>query len=331
MSSEAAAEQSCPSGPLSPPGSTTWRRQRLLRVGSNSVAQTPESTTDCSSKPLRSRKSTYSLASTHSLPVDESTALRGRNNASYGSLSHFKIAKGKSNFRSRHGLPDLPFLNTRQFASNPATPRASSPLFFREASRLNTWKQRPISAYDAPTVDADQDVEPDAKVNGIRVWYSSFSSIDWLHDAIKDSVRQSRLRKRKSLRGRIRLLIDRSIGWIVVSIVGFLTAVVAFLVVRSEQWMFHAKEGYCTTGWWKSMPFCCPRPYPLSGLLQGVVEKPCEEWKTWGEVFGPNHGYLFEYGVVEYVAFASIAVGSFLLACQCYSPLVCVVIPGIGL
>ncbi|KAK7472833.1 hypothetical protein VKT23_000940 [Stygiomarasmius scandens] len=116
-----------------------------------------------------------------------------------------------------------------------------SPTSFRTYSRLTA--QRPISAYDAPLADKNDgeqasDSDMDAKINGIRVWYSSFSSIDWLHDAIKDSVRFSRLRRRRtSIRARLRLAFDRSLGWIVVTVVGLLTAVIAFLVVRSEQWL----------------------------------------------------------------------------------------------
>jgi len=38
-----------------------------------------------------------------------------------------------------------------------------------------------------------------------------------LHDAIKDLVRFTRLRRGKSLRSHLRLLFDKSLGWIIVS------------------------------------------------------------------------------------------------------------------
>jgi hypothetical protein len=52
-----------------------------------------------------------------------------------------------------------------------------------------TLKRTP-STYDPPLVDLRTD-EPDdteaSRINGIRVWYSSFTSIDWLHDAVSDT------------------------------------------------------------------------------------------------------------------------------------------------
>jgi chloride channel 3/4/5 len=168
--------------------------------------------------------------------------------------------------------------------------------------------QRPISAYDAPLDPKDENAEIDADLdaNGIRVWYSSFSSIDWLHDAIKDSVRFSRLRKRKSFRARVRLAVDKSIGWFIVTIVGFLTAIVAFLVVRSEQWLFDSKEGYCHEAWWKAKRFCCPHlddgELNLTDSMRiHATEEVCSAWRTWAEAFGGGE-------FLQYISYAIIAV-----------------------
>src|SRR5262249_50405607 len=136
--------------------------------------------------------------------------------------------------------------------------------------------------------EPDYEADPAAKINGIRVWYSSFSSIDWLHDAVKDHVRFSRLRRRKSLRAWIRLMIDKSIGWWIVTFVGFLAAVVAFLVVRSEQWLFDSKEGYCLEGWWKAKRFCCPALSDSLPLQHNPEE--CASWRTWAQIFGWTMG-----------------------------------------
>jgi chloride channel 3/4/5 len=150
----------------------------------------------------------------------------------------------------------------------------------------------------------------DAKINGIRVWYSSFTSIDWLHDAIKDSLRFSRLRKRKSVRAKVRLYIDKSLGWIIVTIVGFLTAVVAFLVVRSEQLLFDWKEGYCVDGWGKSKRFCCPAEQTAgrmaSPFLTRAEEELCSAWRPWSGALSSKHGLEGE--IVEYASYTSIAV-----------------------
>jgi chloride channel 3/4/5 len=143
---------------------------------------------------------------------------------------------------------------------------------------------------------------------GIRVWYSSFSSIDWLHDAIKDSLRRSRLRKRKSIRSQIRMALDRSIGWIIVTIVGVLTAFTAYAVLQGEQWLFTLKEGYCTTRWWMNLAQCCPNP-PIAENPFGseFEDEYCSAWRTWGHTFGPE-GVGFTNEFIEYIVYACIAV-----------------------
>jgi chloride channel 3/4/5 len=264
-----------PSGPLSGPSDLTWRRQRLLHIGSLQTL-TPEQQAQgaVETSPILHRHPT--IQKTHS---------------SYGTLPNFK--QKRPGFRVRHGLPPLPDLSLPGRAAHSVS---NSPTqLYGTIDRSSIFRtQRPISAYDAsfPLLDdrpeeQDLDTEGVVRLNGIRVWYSSFSSIDWLHDAIKDSTRLYRLRRHKSLRGRMRIAVDRLMGWIIVTIVGFLTAVSAFLIVRSEQWLFDIKYGYCMAGWWKARRFCCPitseaRPFALGALHDPET---CKAWVTWGEAF----------------------------------------------
>ncbi|KAK0484376.1 chloride channel [Armillaria luteobubalina] len=200
---------------ITAPSSTTWRRERLLRIGSTATVET------LSHDSVQAGDST----TTDSPPeqdASEETPLRQPS-------------------QNTHYYGTLPSGNTKNslFRKGSLTPAYSPSLLY---SRLSA--QRPISAYDAPLSSKDTgSTDMDAKINGVRVWYSSFTSIDWLHDAIKDSARFSRLRRRKSIRARIRLATDKSLGWIIVTIVGLFTAIVAFLVVRSEQWLFDLKMG----------------------------------------------------------------------------------------
>ncbi|KAH9944710.1 chloride channel [Amylocystis lapponica] len=278
-----------PPGPLSGPSTIAWRRQRLLQIG-----QEPTET-------------------------DETTALRPHLNfraTSYGTLPDSAVtrrSKSKGTARARRGLSALPGLRIPKLSKSvPVSPSARSAISFRDSYFA---AQRPISAYDtsiAKDTISEQDTEADVKTNGIRVWYSSFTSIDWLHDAIKDSARQSRLRKRKSKRARIHRQLDRSVGWIIVTIVGFLTAIIAFLIVRSEQWLFDTKEGYCGAAWWKAKRFCCPAndDADIRSLRPSFVtttEDSCPAWRTWAQVFGSaTHGQL-ETETVEYVSYTVIA------------------------
>lgn len=290
-----------PSGPLSGPSTTEWRRQRLLQIGNNlSATSGPELVPDESSS-LR--------------PALEARA------ASYGTVPASSRAqsgngKQKSTFRSRHALGALPSLFIPKSRDTiPPTPGSHTPrsLNFRNTSYFAS--QRPISAYDKPVVEQDDD-EPEGavKTNGVRVWYSSFTSIDWLHDAIKDSARQAALRRRRSRRGKIRRQLDRSIGWLTVTIIGLLTAVVAFLIIRSEQWLFDIKEGYCTAGLWRAKRFCCPgeddvllRSAP--SFVTVAVSEDCVAWRPWGVYFAPvaSAGWL-EVEAIEYTVYTIIAV-----------------------
>ena len=258
-----------PPGPLTGPSDTTWRRRRLLGIG------TGQSTDNNSNADERTP-----FARHNSLP----------HNNSYGSLlPSIGISPTRSAFKSLRRFPSIG-VRVPGIATRPSSPQLSPTASTFRRSYFGS--QRPISAYDAPLLKpkgTTPDPGPDVRTNGIRVWYSSYSSVDWLHDAIKDSVRRFRMRKRKSLRGRLRNRIDRSVGWIIVTIVGFLSAVVAFMIVRSEQWLFDSKNGYCTAGWWKAERFCCPGFDDDLFVTPYFVGRPkladCDNWRTWADVF----------------------------------------------
>ncbi|KAJ7901901.1 chloride channel [Mycena olivaceomarginata] len=252
------------------PSTTAWRRERLSRISSNSTLH-PISPPDTESSTLR-------------LP---------ENGRLYGTVP--------ARPSSRRKLPPISLPSSA--ISSPSSP-LRSPSISRIYSRLGS--QRPISAYDTPPheIPAD-DTELDPRINGVRVWYSSFTSIDWLHDAIKDSVRFSRLRKRKTLRARMRLILDKSMGWLIVTVVGFLTAIAAFLVVRAEQWLFDVKEGYCRDAWWKAHRFCC--------LESEDLLDECPAWQTWSELLLRRGGFAEE--LVEYISYTVIAIALATLSC----------------
>jgi chloride channel 3/4/5 len=257
-----------PSGPLSGPSDTTWRRQRLLHIGSSQALFTE-------SEAQAARETT---------PLVRPTLQKCH--SSYDTLPHFGAKR--PGFRKRLGIPALSSLHLPgRTPSLPNSPTLRAEVLDR-TSIFST--QRPISAYDASGLarkpdEPDLDAEGVIRANGVRVWYSSFTSIDWLHDAIKDSTRLYRLRRQKSVRGRMQNATDRLMGWVIVTIVGFLTAVIAFLIVRSEQWLFDIKYGYCATGWLKARRFCCPVTsgrQTFNVALDGSGET-CSAWVHWGD------------------------------------------------
>lgn len=47
-------------------------------------------------------------------------------------------------------------------------------------------------------------------------------------------------------------------GWLIVTVTGILTAVIACWIVQSEAVLFDLKEGYCERNWRLAKRFCCP-------------------------------------------------------------------------
>ncbi|KAI6040276.1 chloride channel [Pisolithus marmoratus] len=283
-------------GPFQGPSSTDWRRQRLLRIGSiDSDTPTPITTTD----------------SEEQIPTERTSLHPNSNPNHYGTLPSLGVpASDLLLRRSRPPLPHVAFRRT--LSATVISPVTISPTLLRNTL---SWRvsQRPISAYDAPLVNsrsAADETDINVRINGFRVWYSSFSSIDWLHDTIKDSVRFSRLRRGKSFRSHLRLILDKSLGWIIVTIVGFLSAVVAFLVVRSEQWFFDLKYGYCADGWWKAQRFCCPLPDDL--WMPSADDGSCSSWRAWSDVIrsriSRQPSPTSENDYIEYLTYTCVAI-----------------------
>lgn len=152
-----------------------------------------------------------------------------------------------------------------------------------------------------------------------------------------------RLRRRKSLKGRLFNAWDRATGWIVVTIVGLLAAVAAFAIVRAEQWLFDLKEGRCTDGFFKAKRFCCPmnvdstdpstnfidifspitlflNPTKMHKFVPELPEEECAAWQTWAQLFDPADsmpGSRFSWAswMTEYIAYIIVAVTLALLSC----------------
>ena len=109
-----------------------------------------------------------------------------------------------------------------------------------------------------------------------RVWYDQFTSTDWVHDSIADGYRVLRLRRLRGWRGKIRLWFDSIQGWILVFLVGILTALTAYFIDVSESAIFDIKRGYCSDRPWLNHKQCCLGTYS------------CARWRTWSEVIHPT-------------------------------------------
>ncbi|KAH8425510.1 uncharacterized protein LDX57_003261 [Aspergillus melleus] len=109
-----------------------------------------------------------------------------------------------------------------------------------------------------------------------RTWYDQFTSTDWVHDSIADGARLRELRRRKDIRGRLLAWFDGAQGWILVALIGCITAAIAYFVDVTEDFVFDLKEGFCTTRWFHSRQSCC------------LDESDCAAWRSWSRMLRPS-------------------------------------------
>ncbi|KXX73884.1 H(+)/Cl(-) exchange transporter 3 [Madurella mycetomatis] len=192
---------------------------------------------------------------------------------------------------SAHGSPRVPNLSRNQSY-------ADSVKSTRHHGRGHSWGQRLIEALS----DRQESSMADSKGSIFaddRVWYDQFTSTDWVHDSIADAYRVKALRSRKDFWGRVYVLFDGAQGWILSALVGFIVAVLAYVVNVSEATVFDFKDGYCVKGWFINEKKCCPHG-------------PCTDWRDWGEVF---NGWPFGEKSTEYIVYISCVIALASLSC----------------
>ncbi|KAL4807310.1 chloride channel [Aspergillus unguis] len=139
-----------------------------------------------------------------------------------------------------------------------------------------------------------------------RMWYDQFTSTDWVHDSVADGVRLRELRRRKDIRGRLMALFDGAQGWILVALIGCITAAIAYFVDISEGFVFELKDGVCTTKWTDSREACC-----APELEDG---EQCTAWRSWSAMMNHHAGGSRSVDFVVYVLWSvALAVVSCLL------------------
>ncbi|MCJ1267039.1 hypothetical protein MMC22_006924 [Lobaria immixta] len=143
----------------------------------------------------------------------------------------------------------------------------------RYHSRANSWGVRLATALSSERESGDAGLA-ESKVSLFsdeRVWYDQFTSTDWVHDSIADAFRVRDLRARKDLRGRVYAWLDGAQGWVLVALIGIITALIAYFVNVTETSVFDIKEGHCQGNWYFSKRKCC------------YGEDNCASWRTWGD------------------------------------------------
>ncbi|KAL9131120.1 MAG: hypothetical protein Q9217_000882 [Psora testacea] len=161
-------------------------------------------------------------------------------------------------------------------------------------SRASSWGFRLANALSSGRKFTEMTDSKGSFIMDERVWYDQFTSTDWVHDSIADAFRVRDLRMRKDLRGRVFAWFDGAQGWILVAIIGFITACIAYFVNVTETSIYDLKQGYCKDNWYLSQKNCCHE--------QGL----CQAWTSWSERLNAKN--RVDDGWVDFVAYVSLVV-----------------------
>ncbi|KAI8149051.1 chloride channel [Fennellomyces sp. T-0311] len=215
------------------------------------------------------------------MATERSSLLERRRQSNYNSLQDFPALPSGDDIQAIHNTSAPP-----TFVS-PGYPSTPSLRDDRHHSRFKLFNKR-LGSYD-------EDRQGLLKENtGLRVWYESYSTIDWIHEIIKEGVRVRKLREAPGWRGRWDKAKDASQAWILVILTGATVAFIAWFIDVVQEWMSDLKQGYCTTNWRYNSKFCC----------WGKEGASCPDWRTWPEVFNTQsesssyHSAMFMYTAI---------------------------------
>jgi chloride channel 3/4/5 len=149
--------------------------------------------------------------------------------------------------------------------------------------------------------DEDQQKLSESIYYDDSVWYDQYTSTDWVQDSISDAFRLKELRSRKGFRGRAEALFDSAQGWILVAVIGCVTAGIAYIVDVSESVIFDLKTGYCSHTWYYGKRSCC----------EGAST--CDQWTRWSVSLTPGPD---ENGWFDFAAFVFWVIALSLAACM---------------
>ncbi|KAB8079060.1 chloride channel [Aspergillus leporis] len=217
------------------------------------------------------------------LEIGETTSLLGKSDG------RGVLGRSYTNFSTGSG-PDVQFRHTLM---------AGSIRRSRHHSRANSQALRfsrrgSIDADQAESYAASTKDGLTASFMDDRTWYDQFTSTDWVHDSIADGARLRELRSRRDIRGRLLAWFDGSQGWVLVAVIGLITAAIAYFVDITEDVVYDMKEGFCTTRWFRSHQGCC-------------VDNPvCTAWWSWSKIltFSSTDNHWTDFGM--YVAWVVI-------------------------
>jgi len=167
----------------------------------------------------------------------------------------------------------------------------------QEASSQSSNKRNSkMSKYKLKAFAGDPTDKTLLENHGMRVRYEDYTTIDWIHDHVRDKARIRKIRNRVGIKGKIIKFWDKSVGWMIVIIIGFLCGIVAAGIEISSKWIFDRKLGYCRRSFSLNRELCC----------RGSSEYICDEWVTWGSLFTADEDKSYIINWIFYGFIASI-------------------------
>lgn len=146
-------------------------------------------------------------------------------------------------------------------------PRLAAQANFRRHKR---WMRRRQGNYD------EEQQALLGENNGLRVWYDDYTTIDWIHDHVKERVRLRRIRSLRGFRGWLVASYDSLSAWMILFLVGVACGCVAAGMDISSRWLSDLKLGYCRSNPMWNRDFCC----------WGYADpSTCEDWSSWSQIF----------------------------------------------
>ncbi|KAF2204045.1 chloride channel protein [Delitschia confertaspora ATCC 74209] len=182
----------------------------------------------------------------------------------------------------------------RQSSSRSISHSQSRPSYLRRRTTSASWAEQ---AQSSEATTAHTDAVINEEIAEIKR-YEDFTTIDWVQDAARESLRRKAKRKEaatflergeggKGWRRKVWESYDAGQAWIVVTLVGAAIGVnAAFLNIVTE-WLSDVKLGYCSTAFYLNENFCC-----------WGAENGCPEWKRWSNFWLANY--------IVYISFAAL-------------------------
>ncbi|KAL9011530.1 MAG: hypothetical protein Q9173_003638 [Seirophora scorigena] len=137
---------------------------------------------------------------------------------------------------------------------------------------------------------------------GERLPYNDYTTIDWLHDLVKDSYRARSVHALRGFRGVLGSAFESGQGWLAAALIGVLTAGVAFCVDIAEATVSDWKLGYCRTNVFSNREKCCTNRHPL-GTAKVNLGEDCADWHLWTgdywKAFAIFVGFALAFGTIS--------------------------------